>query len=306
MIPQVSVIISTHSPHLGRLARTLTGLKAQSLPADRWEIVVVDNRSPEPISVDLGWHPTGRVVREDRLGLTNARLAGGATTQGDLLLFVDDDNVLAPNYLETAVDRFARNPRLGAAGGKSMPEWETPPGDWIGEFAGTLALRDLGEQVVLDGPGTAEGYPPGAPLGAGMVLRREAWGAYTAALEEGTATPLDRTGTALTSGGDNDIVLHVLQAGWQVGYFPELSLTHLIPAGRTSPEYLARLNHGIAKSWVQVLDRHQIRPWPRVAPWTVPLRKWRAYVRYRAWAGPAEYIRWKGACGQFEGRATLR
>jgi glycosyltransferase involved in cell wall biosynthesis len=303
---RVSVIVPTHSPHPGRLARTIAGLRGQTLAMDQWDLVIVDNRSPEPVAVDLGWHRAARVVREDRLGLTNARLAGGAATKGELLLFVDDDNVLAPDYLLAAARRFETHPRLGAAGGKSVPEWEAPPGAWVAEFTSTLALRDLGETVSLDGPGTAAGYPAAAPLGAGMVLRRAAWDAYTTALANGGTTPLDRTGTALTSGGDNDIVCHVLRAGWQVGYFPELSLTHLIPAGRASPEYLARLNHGIAKSWVQVLDRHRIRPWPRIAPWTVPLRKWRAYFRYRAWAGPAEYVRWRGACGQFEGQSALR
>jgi hypothetical protein len=29
-------------------------------------------------------------------------------------------------------------------------------------------------------------------------------------------------------------------------------------------------------------------------------------LRNRAWAGPAEYIRWRGVCGTFEGQAALK
>ena len=302
--PALSVILPTHAPHVGRLGRALEGLKLQSLSYDRWELVVVDNRSPDPVRPDLGWHPHTRVVREDRLGLTHARLAGGASTRGDVLVFVDDDNVLSSNYLAAALELFANHPRLGAAGGKSVPEWETPPSGWVHEFAGTLALRDLGNEARVCGP-SETGYPTCAPIGAGMAVRRSAWNAYTHSLAGDRTSPSDRTGQNLSSGGDNDIVLHVLRAGWQVGYFPQLSLTHLIPETRIIRGYLARLNDGISKSWVQVVARHDICPWPPANRRTVPLRKVRAYFRYKAWAGPAEYIRWKGACGNFEGRALI-
>lgn len=305
MIPTVSVIIPTHSPHLGRLTRTIAGLQSQTLPKEQWELVIIDNRSPTPINLDLSWHPAARVVREERLGLTNARLAGGAATQGEVLVFADDDNVLAANYLEDVAKLFAERPKLGAAGGKSLPEWETTPESWVHEFSGTLALRDLGNESQVVGS-DVKGYPSCAPVGAGMALRRSAWEAYAESVKQDSTAPTDRSGGELTSGGDNDIVLRVLRAGWEVGYFPQLSLTHLIPAGRLSKEYLARLNHGIAKSWVQVLNRHGICPWPAAPRWQLGFRKWRAYLRYRAWRGPAEYVRWKGACGQYEGRSLIR
>jgi hypothetical protein len=97
----------------------------------------------------------------------------------------------------------------------------------------------------------------------------------------------------------------LLKRGSTVCYLPQLKMFHLIPSGRLTREYLGRLNHGIAKSWVQVLALHGICPWKSVYFWTVPLRKCRAYFRYRAWAGPAEYVRWRGACGHFEGRALI-
>jgi hypothetical protein len=96
----------------------------------------------------------------------------------------------------------------------------------------------------------------------------------------------------------------VLKAGWQVAYFPTLSLTHLIPAGRLEPDYLARLNRGIQESWMQVLTRHDANPWPPLTRMGCTLRQLRAWFTHRAWRSPAAHIRWRGACGHFAGRVA--
>jgi len=142
-------------------------------------------------------------------------------------------------------------------------------------------------------------YPLFAPIGAGMALRREAAEVWLKA--ENAIS--DRRGAELTSAGDNDIVLTIMEAGWEIAYLPQLNLTHLIPTTRLDPAYLARLNRGIQKSWTQVLALHNASPWPPIPNWSVPLRKIKAWFTYRAWRDRAARIRWQGACGHFEGRA---
>lgn len=305
---ELSVIIPTHNPDAGRLRRTLAGLWAQSLPVDQWETLLVDNASAPALEIQplREIAPANlRIVRAPQLGLTSARRRGFTEARAPLCVLVDDDNVLAPDYLAQVVRLFAAHPRVGALGGKSRPEFEVEPPDWAREFLPLLALRDLG-----DHPCISEGLrPPGAvrnqypseaaPIGAGMAIRRDVAAHWLAASAGSTLS--DRCGGELTSGGDNDIVFTLLKHGWEVGYFPELTLTHLIPASRLSADYLARLNHGIQKSWVQVLAKHDACPWPPIAGWTVPLRQLRAWFSRQAWLGQAAYIRWRGACGQFEG-----
>jgi glycosyltransferase involved in cell wall biosynthesis len=310
----VSAVIPAHNPNGGRLRATLGGLRKQSLPPENWETLLVDNASSAfpPKGEWAEAAPANlRVIAEPKLGLTSARLAGIRAAQGTIIVMVDDDNVLDPNYLAEVVRIFSLDGRLGAAGGKSLPVFESSPAPWQGEFLSLLALRDLGESELVarsfrpDGA-TLNEYPPFAPVGAGMALRREAALAWMDAVDrDPRRSRFDRSGLDLVSGGDNDIVMTLLEQGWTVGYFPTLSLGHLIPAARLDPGYLARLNRAIQRSWVQVLGLHGANPWPGIARWTVPLRQVKAYFVHKAWQTPVGRIRWQGACGHFEGRASV-
>lgn len=303
---QLSVILPTHNPAPARLHAALEGLRNQTLAAAAWELIVVDNASDRPLErdLDLSWHPNARVVPEPRLGLTHARRRGFSAAAGEQLVLVDDDNVLAPEYLERVTRRFAAHANVGAGGGRVIPAFEREPDEWQREFLPLLALRDLGpEPMVSAGLRSSDGraaYPSCAPVGAGMALRRAAVAAWVAS----DATLPDRSGRELSSAGDNDIVLSIMRAGWEVAYFPELTLTHLIPATRLDPRYLARLNRGIQQSWMQVLIRHDVSPWPPLSRAGAMVRQTRAWFTYRAWRYPVGYIRWQGACGHFQGRCS--
>lgn len=305
----LSVVLCTHNPHRGRLARTLAGLRAQTLSPAQWELLVIDNRSEPALSMselDLAWHATARVLREPTLGLSHARAAGFSATQADIVVLVDDDNVLDPTYLSRCIDVFADDAKLGVIGGKSIPEFEHAPAAWMREFDGLLALRDLGDTRIntyADTPPRA--YPAHAPMGAGMALRRAAATAWLAAFRDPQRLRLsDRRGGALTSAGDNDIVMCAMRAGHGVAYVPELRLLHLIPAGRMTRAYLARLNEGIQSSWMQLLRLHGINPWPPLGAVNAALRRFKAFFHYMPWRSDAHYVRWRGAVGHFTGRVV--
>lgn len=319
MKPILSTIICTHNPRSHYITRVLEALKSQTLPPDQWELLLIDNGSNTPLSseIDLSWHPLARHIREEKIGLTNARLRGFKEAVTEVFVFVDDDNVLAPDYLNNVLNIFRNNSKLGAWGGKTIPEYEIKPEPWISKISGLLGLRDFGDEIQvfsweetsilsLNSVKKSKQYPDCSPIGAGLVLRREAAEFYTQQVTgSSTRLTLGRTGKKLISGEDNDIVLTVLEAGWSVGYFPQLELTHLIPSSRLSKDYLAKLNRAMSRSWVQVLDSHEIRPWQKIPRWTVLPRKIRAFFRYKPWKDALSYIRWQGACGTFEGLGAL-
>jgi glycosyltransferase involved in cell wall biosynthesis len=249
-------------------------------------------------------------VREEQLGLTNARLRSFSESQGEIVVCVDDDNVLDPDYLTQVLLAFETDAQLGAVGGKAIARYEAAPPAWFAGLDISLGCRDLGDAPLrASWSGIAaenRQYPICAPIGAGMAIRRAAFAAYVAATRSDPKRKrLGRRGSDLASGEDNDIIMSVLEQGLLVAYLPQLRLDHLIPAHRLTPEYLARYAYSSNRTWVQVLDVHGLRPWPRIARWTSAVRCARAYARNAAWVSEANYIRWRAACGLIDGRSGL-
>lgn len=306
---QVTVVIPTHDPDPERLRRTLAGLDGQSLPFSEWELVIVDNGSTPPVSeesVRPHFGGTLRVVREETLGLSHARKTGIAEAATGILVFSDDDNVFDPGYLARALERLREHPDVGVAGGKSLPEYQSDPPSWYVEGMAPLGCRDLGEkEKILRGADflVEKSYPEFAPIGAGMVFRKEAIATWIDTV--GKSGISDRKGNSLSSAGDCDMVLHALDASWSVAYWPELVLHHLLPEGRLTRDYLGAISRAAYRDYIRVLDHHGIRPWSPVPAWTLPFRKARAWFRERAWSGPRAFVQWSSAVGNFEGRTSL-
>lgn len=306
---KVSVIVCAHNPPFERLRPTVEALRMQTLDTRQWEFLLIDNGSDPGLRWEwVEWHPNGKLVREPERGLTRARLRGIEEAAGEIICWCDDDNLLNPDYISLAVDLFQREPGLGLTGGKAFPLYEAEPPDWFSHDLAPLACRDLGDTALRAAwnAGKARSYPECSPVGAGMVSRLSVCRAWAQRIRDTpTLLGLGRSGGSLASGEDNDLVMTALDTGWTVGYDPELVLRHMIPASRLTVDYLGQLAQASSRDWIKVLDQHGIRPWRAVPPWTVPLRKARAWIRRMTWRGPAQYIRWRQDCGQFEGRASL-
>jgi glycosyltransferase involved in cell wall biosynthesis len=242
--PPVSAILCTHNPRTHHLGRCLDALHRQGLPRDQWELAIVDNQSDEPLAdrLDLSWHPEARILREETLGLTPARLHGIRQSQGDLLVFVDDDNVLDTDYLEVALRVAAEKPFLGAWSGQCRPEFEAAPPDWSQRYFGNLVLREFEKDAWSNLPRLAETMP----CGAGLCVRRKVAEHYLKLHENGARSiQLDRAGNSLLSGGDNDLAACACAVGLGVGLIAALRLIHLMPSERLTVDYHARLAEGI-------------------------------------------------------------
>ena len=257
----VSVILCTHNPRPDYLRRTLEALQKQTLPFEKWEFLLIDNASQERVANtwDISWHPQGRHVLEEKVGLTFARLRGIEESQASLLAFVDDDNVLAPDFLERAVALQTRYPFLGTFGaGRLEPEFEVPPPLQLTSRLGLLALRTV--PTALWTNNVEDFYC--IPWGAGLCVTRQVAEAYQRLIERFNATSIiDRRGKSLFSGGDDVFSWAAVTAGQGFGIFPELQITHLISAGRLTEAYFVRLtrDHALSHGVLKYL-RSGIRP----------------------------------------------
>jgi glycosyltransferase involved in cell wall biosynthesis len=243
---KASVIVCTRNPKPEGLARLWAALAGQTGADGRWELVVVDNGSEPPVTVQGLGSVEVRVVREDTVGLTAARLRGIRESTGDVLIFFDDDNEPGSGYVAAALALFEARERLGAAGGVIEGKFETPPPAWARPYLGWLAVRPVLKKEQLIEPGSPWGL---LPFGAGLCLRAEPAREYLEAVEaDAKRRAFDRRGAVLTGSGDTDMVLTAMDLGYQALLSPRLRLRHYLPASRFKPDYLERLLEGSAYS----------------------------------------------------------
>jgi glucosyl-dolichyl phosphate glucuronosyltransferase len=246
-LPTCSIVICTFN-NAHRLRWVLESIESQRVSLEvRWEVLVVDNNSDDetPMVVERfcqrGGIPRLWCVRERQQGLTFARRRGVRETGGELVALVDDDCILAEDWVENVVRSFQAHRSAGAIGGKVELEWECPPSALALEFQRSLAFQDRGS-VAIQLPQKGWTYL----VGAGLVFRRRALEA-SGWLEKPILR--DRKGTRLSSGGDTEMVLRVRASGYELWYDPAIRLRHLVPAQRTSTEYLCRLHRGLGRSF---------------------------------------------------------
>jgi glycosyltransferase involved in cell wall biosynthesis len=226
----------------------LSSLRAQTLPAGQWEFLLVDNASKQSLAEtwDISWHPHARHIREDELGLTAARLRGIQESSGELLVFVDDDNLPAPDFLGQATAIAERCPVLGVFGaGVLEPEFEIHPSRELRPHLRLLALRHAPSALFSNDAGDVRCRP----WGAGLCVTRHVASLYRQFVTDiGINAVLDRRGPQLFSCGDDVFSRVAAELGSTFGIFPQLSITHLISAGRLDKQYFLRLIHDHALS----------------------------------------------------------
>ncbi|HEV7904549.1 MAG TPA: glycosyltransferase [Pyrinomonadaceae bacterium] len=235
----LDIVICTYN-NAALLDRALAAISAQRIPSGvEWQVLVVNNNCTDETPQVVEQHERRnalplRMVCELRQGLTAARVCGVRNTAGEWIAFVDDDCLLAGDWVEQAVRFAAEHPRCGAFGGQVSPEWETPPPPFVLNHRYAYACKYHGE--------TAHRRPWLA--GAGMVVRRDALDACGWTEKQFLA---DRTAGRLVSGGDMEIGLRIAAIS-EVWYNPACKLRHVIPQRRMSLDYLRRIVRGLGAS----------------------------------------------------------
>lgn len=95
------------------LRKCVDSLLAQDLPLSEYEIILVDDESPDtcPQICDeyAAAHENIRVIHRENGGLSAARNSGIEIAQGDYLMFVDSDDYIEPNVLSGLMAQVERD-----------------------------------------------------------------------------------------------------------------------------------------------------------------------------------------------------
>lgn len=298
---------------------TMEHLARQRVPDGiPWEVLVVDNASRDGTAMvardvwaEVGGNTPFRVVPEPEPGLVAARNRAAQSARYEFVLYCDDDNRLAPDYVRRVYEVLADAPDVGVLGGRGDAEFEDAEPVWFDRYPQYYAT---GPQAESSGDVT-EGK--GFVYGAGFALRRSVW---LSVQDEHFESPL-----GAYERGSNDIEVCYLMrlAGSRIWYDESLRFRHFLPARRlTWPSFLdlvenAHLTGVFLAPYGHVFrsmtdsegyQRPPRRTWlsrtaARIPQW---LRAWAAAKRHRnEFAHPAE-VRERQVRGECLGWWTIR
>jgi glucosyl-dolichyl phosphate glucuronosyltransferase len=280
--PRVSVIVPTaHRPT--PLANCLQSLIGQSCPPELWELLVVDTDPSRDTAgvvqavADAFPRYSVRYVPEPAPGLLAGRHRGAAEAAAGLLVFVDDDVVAEPQWLDAVLEAFD-DPDVHLVGGRSVPAFEVPPPAWLEHFwAGTrhggrmcvpLSLIDLGDEPLQ--------IDPTYVWGLNFGIRADALRSLGGFNPDCMPDPLQRW----QGDGETGLALRARSAGMRAVYAPRAVVHHSVPATRMTAAYFERRGfyQGVCNSFTDLKADHPPRR---------QLHNWMDTLRWRAlgWIG---------------------
>lgn len=208
--PRVSIIVPAHG-RAEATRRCVQSLLALDYPADRREIIVVDDASEPPLAPLLRGLPV-EILRQDRnIGQSAARNLAAALASGEVLAFIDNDCVAEPNWLRTLLP-YLDDSTIAMVGGRVAAP---PTRGAVAAFEAVRSPLDMGAVATEVTPTAAVSYLPTCNL----LVRRDvllAYGGFDATLRVGE---------------DVDFIWRTLRNGHRAWY---------VPAGRVIHEHRVR------------------------------------------------------------------
>ena len=228
------------------LKRCLDSVQAQVRTDGQSDLLVVDSVPTGDRVRLVAGAARARYVAVSRPGLDVARNLALRTARGDLIAFIDDDTVAAPDWIEAMRVSFS-DPSTACVTGRVPPlELRTEAQRLFEAYfsfdrgaAPRRFTRSTDQPRLLLNPW-------GLGTGCNMAFRRRVFdlvGPFDEALDVGTPTG---------GGGDIDIFRRLLRAGFVVDYNPDAVIYH---QHRTSHAELYRQVWGYGKSYTALMTK---------------------------------------------------
>ena len=231
--------------------KAIQSLVDQQLSKDKYEIIVVDNRSTDSTKevveqfIEKG---NIRYIYESNLGLSFARNTGWRNARGDYVAYLDDDAIACPVWLDRILQVFETViPRPGCIGGRVEPIWESCRPAWLSDWLlHGLAIIDWSET-----PRVLNNISMEWLVSANIAFPVEVLERFG-----GFHLGLGRVGKHLLSGDEILLEKQILKAGYSCFYHPEIAVKHHIPKSRLRKDWFIRRYYwqGISDAVMQLLE----------------------------------------------------
>lgn len=221
-----SVIICAHTEERWQdLIEAVASVANQTIPPH--QIVVAIDHNPAMLARARAQFPEATVVENvQERGLNGTRNSGVAATTGDIVAFLDDDAIAAPDWLEQLQAAYTAVHIVGA-GGKINPLWLNGRPRWFPEefnWVVGCTYRGLPEQTA----------PVRNLIGCNMSYRR-------AVIEQmgGFRNGIGHVGGRPQGDDETEFCIRLRQAMPQATllYQPQAQVSHKVPAGRANFGY---------------------------------------------------------------------
>jgi glycosyltransferase involved in cell wall biosynthesis len=219
------------------------------------ELIIVDNNSTPNLKEKtflkelIRKNENIQLVREDKPGLTYARIAGYRNSKFNWLIFVDDDNLPGIDYL-IELNRLSQNypeVKCWGAGKIEVIYQDQKLNHYLESLKHLFQERNFKGVNYSSNIAGEDYYPPGSS----MCVERGVFQMYLELIEKGSITSSDRTGYSLNSAGDVQIIYCCIKYGFSVGCSDKLILKHLIKNNKTKQSYLVRLKYSLSSCQIK-------------------------------------------------------
>lgn len=215
------------------LGKCLDALKSQTIAADNFNIIVVDNSLLPGDSAEfkdsLKDFSNLEYIITEKAGLSYARNLALEKCRTPLIAYIDDDALVADNWVEEIFYAFEKYPAAGVLGGKVSPIWEEEPPHWLKDNL-------FSQQAIIDwGPDDMFVDSSNWLVGANVIYRSDLLRSCG-----GFDTSLGRQGDLLFCHEEFAANIKIQACGYDVVYVPSIKVDHLVQVQRLEKEWYFR------------------------------------------------------------------
>lgn len=269
-----SVLLATRDRQRS-LDRTLASLERQVAPGITWEVLVADNGSTDDTVASLARWSERLPLRwavEPMPGKNRALNRVLSLTRGRLLLFTDDDVVLAPGWMAAHAGAAARWPNHAIFGGVIRPLFPVPHPAWAAQEPFRSILFAAYEHGTVELPTTHLPFGPNYAVRAPVLV------------SAGFDAAVGPNGAEYAMGGETEMLRRLTRQGARTVYVPSAVVEHVVRPEQLTHAFVAaragRFGRGLVRLGDVEWSPHRLFGAPRYL-FRQAVQTWLA----RGWAG---------------------